>query len=93
MNVQVVGALLSAGDSSGPESHTVLVNGVPVVTLGSLSTGQNGFAPSPAIEGSASVFVNGKPVVRAGDKYAPHSNGLIVIQETALGGAASVRVG
>jgi len=31
------------------------------------------FPPSPATEGSPNVFVNGRPLMRVGDPYAPHA--------------------
>ena len=70
---------------SGPETHAVFVNGQRVTTVGTLSTGANGYNPSPAIQGSATVRINGVPVVRNGDLYAPHTNGTSVIQESAAG--------
>jgi uncharacterized Zn-binding protein involved in type VI secretion len=83
--IQTEGDLLSGGDASGPETHNVRINGRRITTLGTLSTGQNGFNPSPAIAGSTFVTINGIPIVLVGGLYAPHSNGVVVQQESALG--------
>lgn len=46
---------------------------MPAVTrVGDKSTGHDNCPPVEAGEGSSNVFVNGKPVVLVGDKYAPH---------------------
>lgn len=42
---------------------------------GANCTGDGCFPPRPSIEGSPNVYVNGKPVLRVGDKYAPHTCG------------------
>ncbi len=46
---------------------------MPAVTrLGDVCTGHGCFPPRPSISSSSNVFVNGIPVVRVGDDYAPH---------------------
>ena len=43
-----------------------------IVRVGDKCTGHGCWPPRPAIQGSPSVFVNQKAVVRQGDKYAIH---------------------
>lgn len=46
---------------------------MPAVTrVGDKSTGHDNCPPVEAVEGSKNVFMNGKPAVLMGDKYAPH---------------------
>ncbi len=40
--------------------------------LGDLDTGHGAWPPRASITASTSVYVNGKPVTRVGDKYAVH---------------------
>ncbi|MEO0913109.1 MAG: PAAR domain-containing protein [Pseudomonadota bacterium] len=42
--------------------------------LGDIAEGHDLCPPTPAIEGSPTVFVEGKPVVRLGDQCAPHGS-------------------
>lgn len=44
----------------------------PVTRLGDLCTGHGCFPPRASISASPNVFVNGIPVIRVGDTYAPH---------------------
>ena len=44
---------------------------------GDIGSSHGCFPPSPAIEGSGDVFINGKPAVRVGDAYAAH--GLVFV--------------
>jgi uncharacterized Zn-binding protein involved in type VI secretion len=53
--------------------------GIPVVRMGvDICSGHPGgptyFPPRPAITGSSTVFVEGLPVVRMSDMWAPHTN-------------------
>jgi uncharacterized Zn-binding protein involved in type VI secretion len=49
---------------------------MPAITLvGDFCTGHDCFPPRPSISGSASVYINGKSVVRLGDAYATHCCG------------------
>lgn len=46
---------------------------MPAVTrLGDMCTGHGCFPPRASISSSQNVFVNGIPVIRVGDTYAPH---------------------
>ena len=47
----------------------------PATRLGDQSTGHPCHAPVPSVQGSPTVFTNGKPNVRKGDMYAPHCCG------------------
>lgn len=49
------------------------MSGKKVVLLGDLGTDHEGFPPTPVINGSPDVFIDGKPVARVGDQLAPHS--------------------
>ena len=49
------------------------MSGKKVVLLGDLGTDHEGFPPTPIINGSPDVFIDGKPVARVGDQLAPHS--------------------
>ncbi|NVK13218.1 MAG: PAAR domain-containing protein [Rhodobacteraceae bacterium] len=40
---------------------------------GDIGSGHDGFPPTPAISGSGDVNTNGKPALRKGDAFAPHS--------------------
>lgn len=75
---------MSFGDSAGAETHNFFVNGVRVATFPTLSTGQNGFNPTPPLPVAGRMTINNRPIVAAGDVYAPHTNGIIVVSETAL---------
>ena len=44
----------------------------PVTRLGDICTGHGCFPPRPSISSSPNVYVNGIPVIRVGDAYAPH---------------------
>jgi hypothetical protein len=49
---------------------------MPAITLvGDFCTGHDCFPPRPSTSGSASVYINGKSVVRLGDAYATHCCG------------------
>lgn len=93
MRVQREGDLLSGGDSSGKEAHNVRAGGKRITTALTLSTGQNGFNPSLPAESLPTVRINGVPIVLEGYAYAPHTNGVTVQTETALGGDANVVAG
>lgn len=43
--------------------------------LGDLGSGHECFPPSPAIEGSSDIIINGRPAVRVGDAYVAHGCG------------------
>lgn len=45
----------------------------PVTLRGHLCTGHGCWPPRPAIGGSPGITVNGRPVIRRGDAYAPHT--------------------
>jgi uncharacterized Zn-binding protein involved in type VI secretion len=45
------------------------------VLLGDMSTGHDGYAARPNIQGSPTVFAEGKPVHRVGDAWAIHCQG------------------
>lgn len=45
-----------------------------IALLGGRCSGHGDFPPRPTISGASTVFVNGKPVVRVGDRLAPHCN-------------------
>ncbi|MFO7995091.1 MAG: type VI secretion system PAAR protein [Marinobacter sp.] len=47
--------------------------GKKLVLLGDIGTDHNGFPPTPVITGSATVFIDGKPVARLDDQLAAHS--------------------
>ena len=83
--VQLEGDPLSGGDSSGKETHTVTVNGVPFATINQLSSGQNGFNPSPTLMGSSLVRINNVPIVLAGSVYLIHFSGPVGQVEVAVG--------
>ena len=44
-----------------------------VTRLGDLSTGHGCFPPQIALSGSFNVFVNGRPVVKTGSSWSPHT--------------------
>lgn len=44
-----------------------------IAVIGSVSTGHDTCGPATAIEGSPTMFVNGKAVVRVGDRFSAHS--------------------
>ena len=49
------------------------MSGKPAARLGDIGSGHGcHFPPSPAIQGSPNVFVNGRPLVRQTDAYMPH---------------------
>ena len=48
---------------------------MPAATrLGDESTGHGAYPPTPSIEASGDVFINGQGAVRVGDAYAPHAS-------------------
>ena len=47
----------------------------PIAHLGSLCTGHHCFHPRPSIQGSPDAYVNGIPIHRMGDAWAPHTCG------------------
>lgn len=47
--------------------------GRPITTVGDKTTGHGPWLPRPSVQGSGNVFINGKPVVRVGDEWAPHN--------------------
>src|SRR5690554_6947474 len=49
------------------------MSGKKVVLLGDLGTDHEGFPPTPVINGSPDVLIDGKPVARVGDQLAQHS--------------------
>jgi uncharacterized Zn-binding protein involved in type VI secretion len=55
------------------EARSKAMSGKKVVLLGDLGTDHEGFPPTPVINGSPDVFIDGKPVARVGDQLAPHS--------------------
>jgi uncharacterized Zn-binding protein involved in type VI secretion len=66
--------------------------GLPVVRMGvDVCSGHPvGFGPRPAIAGSPDVFVDGIPVVRVGDEWAPHTNIIIVHGAEGISGSTTV---
>lgn len=72
--IQTSEGLISCGDHHANNGRKVFVNGKSVILLGDLSEGHNGFPPTASIEASSNVFAYGVPMVRSGDRYAPHSN-------------------
>jgi Uncharacterized conserved protein len=47
--------------------------GLPAARLGDIGSGHScHYPPSPAVEGSPNVIINGRPAVRKGDAYAVH---------------------
>jgi len=73
-SIQTNNGPISCGDTQRADRR-VRINGRPIVIVGDLSEGHEGFPPTPAIEGHKSVLVNGVPIVCFGDRYANHSNG------------------
>jgi uncharacterized Zn-binding protein involved in type VI secretion len=70
---------------------------LPVVRMGidlcsGHPAGPTYFPPRPALTGSPDVFVDGIPVVRATDLWAPHTNILSVHPGTGVGGSQTVFV-
>jgi len=59
--------------------------------LGDLGSGHGCFPPSPAIEGSSDIIINGKPAVRVGDAYIAHGcNSCIPHPRNAAQGSSTV---
>jgi uncharacterized Zn-binding protein involved in type VI secretion len=73
--VQMQGSLLTDGDIHALGNLTVLATERPVATVGQLTTGHGSFPPTVSVQGSPNVFISGFAVVRAGDAYAPHTDG------------------
>ncbi|WP_252109560.1 MULTISPECIES: type VI secretion system PAAR protein [unclassified Halomonas] len=46
--------------------------GQKFVLLGDIGTDHDGYPPTPVIEGSPTVIMDGKPVARLGDALEPH---------------------
>ena len=68
---------------------------LPVVRMGidmcsGHPTGPTYFTPRPAIAGSPNVFVEGLPVVRITDPWAPHTNIISVHPGSGIGGSQTV---
>lgn len=42
------------------------------VRQGDLCSGHDDYPPRPAVGGSPNVFINGRPAIRVGDKWAVH---------------------
>ncbi|MCX7132118.1 type VI secretion system PAAR protein [Aeromonas sp.] len=64
-----------------------------VVLLGDMATEHDGFHPSPVIEASPDVFMDGKPVARQGDAIAAHGkSGEEAHPRTITGGVSTVLV-
>lgn len=67
---------------------------IPVVRMGiDLCTGHPGpgfFMSRPALAGSPDVFVEGIPIVRVGDMWAPHTNRQTVHQGSGATGSPTV---
>lgn len=65
-----------SGFISGGCSPNVYCNGLPVATVGSVTTENDsccGSAKGTVATGSSKVFVNGKPIARIGDALNPHN--------------------
>ena len=73
--IQFAGGSISCGDTHGAGFVGFRLNGVPIALQGQLSSGSDGYNPSPALEGEANFRVNGTPVVRSGHAYADHTRG------------------
>lgn len=59
--------------------------------LGDLGSGHECFPPSPAIEGSSDIIINGRPAVRVGDAYVAHGcNSCIPHPRNAAEGSSTV---
>lgn len=72
-----------SGSISGGCSTNVYCNGLPVATVGSVTTENDsccGSAKGTVAAGSSKVFVNGKAIARNGDALNPH-NGTASITE------------
>jgi uncharacterized Zn-binding protein involved in type VI secretion len=63
-----------------------------VARKGDLCTGHGGFPPRPSLTGSEDVFINGKPVHRTTDSWAPHTDGTTVHPSTMGQGLSTVLV-
>ena len=65
-----------SGSISGGCSTNVYCNGLPVATVGSVTTENDsccGSAKGTVAAGSSKVFVNGKAIARSGDALNPHN--------------------
>ena len=65
-----------SGFISGGCSSNVYCNGLPVATVGAITTEMDsccGSAKGTVATGSSRVFVNGKPIARIGDALNPHN--------------------
>ena len=58
--------------------------------LNDMTAGHGGFPPVPIIEGSPSVFINGRRAARVGDAVESHSDGHGTHQGTISAGSARV---
>jgi len=47
--------------------------GKPIERLGDIGSGHSCYPPRPIVTSSPNVFVDGIPVSRVGDSYAPHA--------------------
>ncbi|WP_456434538.1 PAAR domain-containing protein [Thermosulfuriphilus sp.] len=77
------------GTITGPGNPTVIIAGLPAVTIGDMHAcafpPPPAHPPSPLVSGSATVFIGGRPAARLGD--------LTGCGATVLTGATSVIIG
>ena len=52
------------------QGEEVFIMGLPAARLGDIGSGHScHYPPSPAVEGSPNVIINGRPAMRKGDAY------------------------
>lgn len=68
------GDAITCGDTARAPDRGFTINGIPVVLLGDLSQGHDGFPPTPVVEGSSILTLNGVPVALDGALYVDHVN-------------------
>jgi len=73
--VQKQFSFLTDGDIHALGVLNVRSLGLPIAVVGQPTTGHGGFPSTISIQGSPNVRITGLPVVRAGDAYAPHTDG------------------
>jgi len=63
-----------------------------VVRLGDQSSGHDGFPPQPSTSASSDVFADSLGVVRLGDQWAPHTDGVTIHDGVQAEGSSDVFV-
>lgn len=66
---------ITCGDTAAAPDRGFTVDGRPVVLVGDLSAGHDGFPPTPVVDGAAGFTLNGVPVALDGSLYVDHSDG------------------